>query len=202
MCIIFTSHLISSMSAGVTWAPAQMHPLRWKKRCFFSPFIKHGILVFVCSQGNQSVPWREQMMYHLFPPSFDILFLYFFFRSLSLEGCDEGVVSPPTRKLRKCEHCVRAREEYKISLWWRRRVSISLIYIQTSCCLVKTGWWGHAGSITPTYQQHLRKLVSTLLEMCFIHAKLSRRCSLGYSSCLPLKEIVCTFPFLTPALRD
>lgn len=99
-----------------------------------------------CMRQPESVPWREQMMYHLIPPSFDILFLSFFFLCCSsLEGHDEGVVNPPTRKLRKCEHCAQAREEYTISLWYRRRVSIFLIYIQTSCCLVGNGWWGHAG---------------------------------------------------------
>lgn len=64
------------------------------------------------------------------------LSLSFFLCCSSLEGHDEGVVSPPTQKLRKCEHCAQTREEYTISLWYRRRVSIFLICIQTSCCLV------------------------------------------------------------------
>lgn len=41
-------------------------------------------------------------------------------------------------------------KEHKLSLWFRRRVSIFRIYIQTSCCLVgRAGGFRDANAPTP-----------------------------------------------------
>lgn len=128
--VIFTNNLVSYMSLRSKQGLSGVTPnwiFIWEENASHLCLTKHASF---CMQWGEpeSVSWRERLMYHLIPPSFDILFL-FFSCYLSLEGCDEGVVSPPTRKLRKCKHCVQAREEYKISLWYKRRgVNISDLY--------------------------------------------------------------------------
>lgn len=76
--------------------------------------------------------------------------IFFWFGCSSLEG------RPPTPKLNAVwKLCAQVREEHNSSERRRRRVSIFLIYIQTSCCLAENGEREHAGSATPMHQQHL-----------------------------------------------
>lgn len=85
-----------------------------------------------------------------------------------------------------------------ISLWQRRRVSIFQVYIQTSCCLVRSGWRGRKGSTTPMHQHHFSKLVKTLSGIVLINATLT-----GSSVTLPLdKMLPPPFKFQTFALRS
>ena len=71
--------------------------------------------ILVCSRGNRNLLREEnkRCITSSILPSFDILLFFCF---LSQEGCDEGVVSPPTRKPRKCKHCEQAREECEMSI--------------------------------------------------------------------------------------